>query len=50
MGQGLIPANGDVWKIRRKVIVPSLHKKYVTSMVGMFGDCGLKGISQLARA
>ena len=50
MGQGLIPANGDVWKIRRKVIVPSLHKKYVTSMVGMFGDCGLKGMAQLARA
>jgi beta-ring hydroxylase len=50
MGQGLIPANGEVWKIRRKVIVPSLHKKYVTSMVDMFGDCGLKGMSQLARA
>ncbi|OUS46351.1 putative cytochrome P450 [Ostreococcus tauri] len=50
MGQGLIPANGEVWKIRRKVIVPSLHKKYVTSMVGMFGDCGLKGMAQLARA
>ena len=26
MGQGLIPANGEVWKMRRKVIVPSLHK------------------------
>ena len=48
MGQGLIPANGEVWKMRRKVIVPSLHKKYVTSMVDMFGDCGLKGMSQLA--
>jgi beta-ring hydroxylase len=50
MGQGLIPANGEVWKVRRKVIVPSLHKKYVTSMVDMFGECGLKGTSQLARA
>jgi beta-ring hydroxylase len=50
MGQGLIPANGEVWKVRRKVIVPSLHKKYVTSMVDMFGECGLKGSSQLARA
>jgi beta-ring hydroxylase len=50
MGQGLIPANGDVWKIRRKIIVPALHRKYVASMVDMFGDCGLKGSAQLARA
>ena len=26
MGQGLIPANGEVWKTRRRAIVPSLHK------------------------
>ena len=26
MGQGLIPANGEVWKTRRRTIVPSLHK------------------------
>lgn len=26
MGQGLIPANGEVWKTRRRVVVPSLHK------------------------
>ena len=26
MGQGLIPANGEVWKTRRRKIVPSLHK------------------------
>ena len=50
MGQGLIPANGEVWKIRRKIIVPALHRKYVASMVDMFGDCGLKGSAQLARA
>ena len=50
MGQGLIPANGEVWKIRRKIITPALHRKYVTSMVDMFGDCGLKGSAQLARA
>ena len=41
MGQGLIPANGEVWKIRRKIITPALHRKYVTSMVDMFGDLSL---------
>jgi beta-ring hydroxylase len=33
MGQGLIPADGEVWKMRRRAIVPALHKKYVASMV-----------------
>jgi cytochrome P450 len=33
MGQGLIPADGEVWKVRRRAIVPALHKKYVASMV-----------------
>lgn len=28
MGQGLIPADGDVWKVRRRAIVPALHKRY----------------------
>ena len=27
MGQGLIPADGDVWKVRRRAIVPALHKR-----------------------
>ena len=26
MGQGLIPADGAIWKTRRRAIVPSLHK------------------------
>ena len=26
MGQGLIPADGEVWKARRRAIVPSLHR------------------------
>jgi len=41
MGQGLIPANGEVWKMRRRVLVPAIHRKYVESMLGMFGDSAL---------
>lgn len=43
MGQGMIPADGDVWKMRRRAIVPALHRKYITSMVNMFGDSMLHG-------
>lgn len=27
MGKGLIPANGEVWRVRRRAIVPALHMK-----------------------
>lgn len=27
MGTGLIPADGEVWKVRRRAVVPALHKK-----------------------
>jgi beta-ring hydroxylase len=40
MGQGLIPADGKVWKVRRRAIVPALHKKYVASMVSEWGSSG----------
>jgi hypothetical protein len=33
MGQGLIPADGEVWRVRRRAVVPALHKRYVASMV-----------------
>ena len=47
---GLIPADGEVWKVRRRVIVPSLHRKYVASMTDMFGECASYGATQLSRA
>jgi beta-ring hydroxylase len=50
MGTGLIPADGEVWKVRRRTVVPALHKKYVASMVDMFGECGRNGAAQLARS
>ena len=27
MGKGLIPADGEIWRIRRRAIVPALHLK-----------------------
>nr|AFU10536.1 chloroplast cytochrome P450 monooxygenase 97A3 [Daucus carota] len=38
MGKGLIPADGEIWRVRRRAIVPALHQKYVTAMISMFGQ------------
>lgn len=38
MGKGLIPADGEIWRVRRRAIVPALHQKYVTAMINMFGQ------------
>jgi beta-ring hydroxylase len=37
MGTGLIPADGQVWRVRRRAIVPAVHRKYVATMMGLFG-------------
>ncbi|KAK9820832.1 hypothetical protein WJX81_000578 [Elliptochloris bilobata] len=50
MGNGLIPADGEIWKSRRRAIVPSLHRKYIESMVAMFGDSALHGARTLQAA
>ncbi len=50
MGQGLIPADGEHWRIRRRAILPSLHKRYVAAMLDMFGECGLHGAAKLEAA
>ena len=47
---GLIPADGDVWKTRRRVVVPSLHRRYIANMIGMFGDCAMHGVATLQQA
>jgi len=49
MGQGLIPADGEVWRERRRAVVPALHRRYIESMLGMFGDSALHGASVLER-
>ncbi|CAL1361773.1 unnamed protein product [Linum trigynum] len=38
MGKGLIPADGEIWRVRRRTIVPALHQKYVAAMIGLFGQ------------
>eukprot|EP00897_Mesotaenium_endlicherianum_P006369 jgi/Mesen1/5760/ME000292S04845 len=42
MGKGLIPADGEIWRVRRRAIVPSLHKQYVAAMVELFGSASLR--------
>lgn len=50
MGTGLIPADGEVWRVRRRAIVPALHKRYVNAMVGLFADSASHGADKLATA
>ncbi|CAB4285537.1 unnamed protein product [Prunus armeniaca] len=38
MGKGLIPADGEIWRVRRRAIVPALHQKYVAAMIKLFGE------------
>lgn len=47
---GLIPADGEVWKVRRRAIVPSLHRKYIENMIHMFGNSALHGVATLNAA
>ena len=47
MGKGLIPADGEVWRERRRAVVPALHRRYIESMLGMFGSSALHGAELL---
>ena len=38
MGKGLIPADPDTWKVRRRAILPGFHKKWLDTMVSLFAD------------
>ncbi|XP_042449339.1 protein LUTEIN DEFICIENT 5, chloroplastic-like isoform X1 [Zingiber officinale] len=42
MGTGLIPADGEIWRVRRRAIVPALHQKYVVAMIKLFGEASYK--------
>jgi cytochrome P450 family 97 subfamily B polypeptide 3 len=33
MGKGLIPADNETWKVRRRAIVPAFHQKWLEHMV-----------------
>lgn len=39
MGDGLIPADPKIWKVRRRAVVPGFHKKWLNNMINLFGDC-----------
>ncbi|KAJ1281637.1 hypothetical protein BS78_04G320900 [Paspalum vaginatum] len=50
MGTGLIPADGEIWRVRRRAIVPALHQKYVTAMIGLFGEASARLCDKLDKA
>ncbi|KAG9447638.1 hypothetical protein H6P81_013766 [Aristolochia fimbriata] len=50
MGKGLIPADGEIWRVRRRAIVPALHQKYVAAMIGLFGEASARLCQKLDAA
>jgi len=40
MGKGLIPADFETWKVRRRAIVPGFHKAWLNYQLGQFGEAG----------
>ena len=46
MGKGLIPADLETWKPRRRAIVPAFHQAYIEEMVRMFARCTEEGIKE----
>ena len=47
MGKGLIPADLETWKPRRRAVVPAFHKAWLEAMVTMFGECTQETIRSL---
>ncbi|CAD6251724.1 unnamed protein product [Miscanthus lutarioriparius] len=45
--KGLIPADLDTWKQRRKVITPGFHALFIEAMVRTFTKCSERTISKL---
>ena len=50
MGKGLIPADPETWKVRRKAIVPGFHKAWYNAMVKTFTQCNGPLIDKLSHA
>ena len=40
MGKGLIPADPQTWKVRRRALVPGFHKRWLNRMIVLFAECG----------
>ncbi|XP_031254096.1 cytochrome P450 97B2, chloroplastic [Pistacia vera] len=49
MGKGLIPADLDTWKQRRRVIAPGFHSLYLEAMVKVFTDCSERTVSKFEK-
>ncbi|EFJ43549.1 hypothetical protein VOLCADRAFT_65884 [Volvox carteri f. nagariensis] len=47
MGRGLIPADLDTWRVRRRAVVPAFHRQYYDAMVTMFGRCADRSSDKL---
>lgn len=49
MGKGLIPADYETWKVRRRAIVPAFHTKWLSFLTSIFAKCTLRLCSKLDR-
>ena len=50
MGKGLIPADPETWKVRRRAIVPGFHKAWYNAMCKTFADCNRPLVAKLDAA
>ncbi|MEW5302811.1 MAG: hypothetical protein WDW36_005557 [Sanguina aurantia] len=50
MGKGLIPADFETWKLRRRAVVPAFHKQYYEASALMFAKCTQVTIDKLDKA
>lgn len=48
MGKGLIPADYQTWKLRRRAIAPAFHAKWLSFMTSMFSRVSLSLCDKLA--
>ena len=48
MGKGLIPADLETWKPRRRAIVPAFHKAYLQAMMRMFSECTRRSLEKFS--
>ncbi|GAB5363299.1 hypothetical protein AAMO2058_000871500 [Amorphochlora amoebiformis] len=49
-GDGFAVADGEKWKIRRRAVAPSLHKKYLDTMVSrVFANCSQRTAQLMAQ-
>ncbi|GMH34195.1 hypothetical protein BSKO_02029 [Bryopsis sp. KO-2023] len=49
MGKGLIPADVETWKPRRRAVAPGFHAAYLQAMAKMFGRCTQKTIDEFEK-